>query len=309
MTKIDLTGRVGIVTGAGRGLGRSYALLLAERGAAVVVNDVDDDAVDAVVSEIEGLGGRAVRATDSVATPEGGAAVVAAAIDAFGQVDLLVHNAGIVFPSRFADQPIEQVRQTLDVHLFGAWHVGQPAWRDMAARGYGRVVLTSSMAQFGHFRQTAYAAAKTGLIGLARSLAHDAEDQGLDIKVNAICPLAGTRLALPAAKEAWGDLMDPANVAAVVAYLLSSECPVNGEIIHAGGSHVARGILGQTPGWYSGTPGLTPEDVRDHWTQVMDSADLILPANATDQMQIVERTVLGYVVPPTAQHPLEQATS
>jgi NAD(P)-dependent dehydrogenase (short-subunit alcohol dehydrogenase family) len=307
MTKIDLAGRVGIVTGAGRGLGRSYALLLAERGAAVVVNDVDDDAVDAVVSEIGDLGGRAVRATDSVATPEGGAAVVAAAIDAFGQVDLLVHNAGIVFPSRFADQPIEQVRQTLDVHLFGAWHVGQPAWRDMVARGYGRVVLTSSMAQFGHFRQTAYAAAKAGLIGLARSLAHDAEDQGLDIKVNAICPLAGTRLALPAAKEAWGDLMDPANVAAVVGYLLSSECPVNGEIIHAGGSHVARGILGQTPGWYSGTPGLTPEDVRDHWTQVMDSADVILPANATDQMQIVERTVLGYVVPPTAQHPLEQA--
>jgi NAD(P)-dependent dehydrogenase (short-subunit alcohol dehydrogenase family) len=308
MTKIDLAGRVAIVTGAGRGLGRSYALLLAERGAAVVVNDVDDAAVDAVVSEIDGLGGRAVRATDSVGTPEGGAAVVAAAIDAFGQVDLLVHNAGIVFPSRFADQPIEQVRQTLDVHLFGAWHVGQPAWRDMAARGYGRVVLTSSMAQFGHFRQTAYAAAKSGLIGLARSLAHDAEDQGLDIKVNAICPLAGTRLALPAAKEAWGDLMDPANVAAVVAYLLSSECPVNGEIIHAGGSHVARGILGQTPGWYSGTPGLTPEDVRDHWTQVLDPADLILPANATDQMQIVERTVLGYAVQPTAQHPLQQTT-
>jgi NAD(P)-dependent dehydrogenase (short-subunit alcohol dehydrogenase family) len=307
MTKIDLTGRVGIVTGAGRGLGRSYALLLAERGAAVVVNDVDDDAVDAVVSEIDGLGGRAVRATDSIATPEGGAAVVAAAMSAFGQVDLLVHNAGIVFPARFADQPIEQVRQTLDVHLFGAWHVGQPAWRDMTARGYGRVVLTSSMAQFGHYRQTAYAAAKTGLIGLARSLAHDAQDQGLDIKVNAICPLAGTRLALPAAKEAWGDLMDPANVAAVVAYLLSSECPVNGEIIHAGGSHVARGVLGQTPGWYSGQPGLTPEEVRDHWAQVMDPADLILPANAADQMQIVERTVLGYTVQPTAQHPLEQA--
>lgn len=308
MTKIDLTGRVGIVTGAGRGLGRSYALLLAERGAAVVVNDVDEVEVDAVVCEIDGLGGRAVRATESIATPEGGAAVVEAAIAAFGQVDLLVHNAGVVFPSRFADQPIEQVRQTLDVHLFGAWHVGQPAWRDMTARGFGRVVLTSSMAQFGHYRQTAYAAAKTGLIGLMRSLAHDAEDQGLDIKVNAICPLAGTRLALPAAKEAWGDLMDPANVAAVVAYLLSSECPVNGEIIHAGGSHVARGLIGQTPGWYSGQPGLTPEDVRDHWTQAMESADLILPANATDQMQIVERTVLGYAVPPTAQHPLRQAT-
>jgi len=308
MTKIDLTGRVGIVTGAGRGLGRSYALLLADRGAAVVVNDVDDDEVGAVVSEIDSRGGRAVRATASVATPEGGAAIVEAAIAAFGQVDLFIHNAGVVFPNRFADQPIEQVRQTLDVHLFGAWHVGQPAWRDMTARGYGRVVLTSSMAQFGHYRQPAYASAKTAVIGLMRSLAHDAEDQGLDIKVNAICPLAGTRLALPAAKEAWGDLMDPANVAAVVAYLLSSECPVNGEIIHAGGSHAARGILGQTPGWFSGQPGLTPEDVRDHWTQVMASADLILPTSGADQMQIVERTVLGHVVPPSAQHPLQQAT-
>jgi NAD(P)-dependent dehydrogenase (short-subunit alcohol dehydrogenase family) len=308
MTRIDLSGRVGIVTGAGRGLGRSYALLLAERGAAVVVNDVDDAEVDAVVGEIEALGGRAVRATDSVATPEGGAGIVEAALAAFGQVDLLVHNAGIVFPERFADQPIEQVRQTLNVHLLGAWHVGQPAWRNMIARGYGRVVLTSSMAQFGHFRQTAYGAAKAGLIGLAKSLAHDAEDQGLDIKVNAICPLAGTRLALPAAKEAWGDLMAPANVAAVVGYLLSSECPVNGQIIHAGGSHVARGILGQTPGWYSGKPGLTPEDVRDHWAEAMAMAptDLILPSNAADQMQIVERTVLGHVVPPTAVHPLEQ---
>src|SRR6516162_8396073 len=136
MTKIDLTGRVGIVTGAGRGLGRSYALLLADRGAA---DDVDDDEVDAVVSEIDSRGGRAVRATASVATPEGGAAIVEAAIAAFGQVDLFIHNAGVVFPNRFADQPIEQVRQTLDVHLFGAWHVGQPAWRDMTARGYGRV--------------------------------------------------------------------------------------------------------------------------------------------------------------------------
>lgn len=315
MTDIDLTGKVAIVTGGGRGIGRAYALRLAERGAAVVVADPgvqtdgrepDASVADAVVKEIAAAGGKAAPSAASVATPEGGAAIVQAAIDEFGRVDLLVHNAGVVYPSRFADQPIEQVRATFDVHVFGAWHVGQPAWRHMEANGYGRMVFTSSMAQFGHFRQPAYGAAKAALIGLTKSLSHDALDKGVDIKVNAICPLAGTRLALPAAIDAWGELMDPSNVAAVVVYLLSDECPVTGEIVHAGGSHAARGFLGQTRGWFKGSPGLTPEEVRDHWDAVVDMTDFELPANASDQMQLVERTVLGHVIPVTTQHPLEK---
>jgi NAD(P)-dependent dehydrogenase (short-subunit alcohol dehydrogenase family) len=299
---LDFSGKVAVVTGGGRGLGRAYALLLASRGAAVVVNDPgvqprgdDPDASVAaeVVKEIEAAGGRAVVSLDTVATEEGGAAIVATALDAFGQVDLLVHNAGVVNPHTFAGQPLSEVRDTLAVHLLGAWHVGQPAWRDMERRGYGRIVLTTSMAQFGHFRQPAYSAAKTGLIGLAKCLAHEARDKGLDIKTNAIAPLAGTRLARPEARDLWGDLMSADNVAAVVAYLLSEECPVSGEIVHAGGTHVARGFLAQARGWASGSSPLTPEQVREHFAEAFDLDDYHVPVSATDQMEIVERTVLG----------------
>ena len=302
MSTIDFSGKVAIVTGGGRGLGRAYSLLLGSRGASVVVNDpgfeprggqADASVAAAVVAEIEAAGGRAVAALDSVATAEGGAAIVDIAIDAFGQVDLLVHNAGVVSASTFADQDLDEVMATLNVHLLGAWHVGQPAWRDMEKRGYGRIVLTTSMAQFGHFRQPAYSAAKTGLIGLTKSLAHEARYKEIDIKVNAIAPLAGTRLARPEAKEMWGNLIDPENVAGVVALLLSDECPVNGEVVHAGGTHFARGFLGQTRGWKSGSSPLTPEQVRDHFAEAFDLDGYEIPTDANDQMEIVERAVLG----------------
>jgi len=302
MAPVDFSGKVAVVTGGGRGMGRAYCLLLASRGAAVVVNDPgvqprgdDPDACVAadVVGEIEAAGGRAVAATDSVATAEGGAAIVATALRTFGRVDLLVHNAGVVTASTFADQPMDEVLNIMAVHLLGAWYVGQPAWLDMEKRGYGRIVLTTSMAQFGHYRQPAYAAAKTGIIGLVKSLAHEARHKELDIKVNAIAPLAGTRLARPDAKERWGELIAPENVAAVVAYLLSDQCPVNGEIVHAGGTHFARGFLAQTRGWSSGTSPLTPEQVREHFGEALDLADYHIPADANDQMEIVERAVLG----------------
>ena len=302
MAPMDFSGKVAVVTGGGRGMGRAYCLLLASRGAAVVVNDPgvqprgnDPDASVAadVVREIEAAGGRAVAATDSVATAEGGAAIVETALRTFGRVDLLVHNAGVVTASTFADQPMDEVLNIMAVHLLGAWYVGQPAWLDMEKRGYGRIVLTTSMAQFGHYRQPAYAAAKTGIIGLVKSLAHEARHKELDIKVNAIAPLAGTRLARPDAKERWGELIAPENVAAVVAYLLSDQCPVNGEIVHAGGTHFARGFLAQTRGWSSGTSPLTPEQVREHFGEALDLADYHIPADANDQMEIVERAVLG----------------
>jgi NAD(P)-dependent dehydrogenase (short-subunit alcohol dehydrogenase family) len=299
---MDFSGKVAVVTGGGRGMGRAYCLLLASRGAAVVVNDPgvqprgdDPDASVAadVVKEIEAAGRRAVAATDSVATAEGGAAIVDTALRTFGRVDLLVHNAGVVTASTFADQPMDEVLNIMAVHLLGAWYVGQPAWRDMEKRGYGRIVLTTSMAQFGHYRQPAYAAAKTGIIGLVKSLAHEARHKDLDIKVNAIAPLAGTRLARPEANERWGELIAPENVAAVVAYLLSDQCPVSGEIVHAGGTHFARGFLAQTRGWSSGASPLTPEQVREHFSTAFDLADYQIPADANDQMEIVERAVLG----------------
>jgi NAD(P)-dependent dehydrogenase (short-subunit alcohol dehydrogenase family) len=299
---MDFSGQVAVVTGAGRGMGRAYALLLAARGAAVIVNDPgvqprgnepDASVAASMVREIEAAGGRAAAATDSVATAEGGAAIVETALRAFGRVDLLVHNAGVVTASTFADQPMDEVLNILAVHLLGAWHVGQPAWRDMEKRGYGRIVLTTSMAQFGHYRQPAYAAAKTGIIGLVKCLAHEARHKGLDIKVNAIAPLAGTRLARPEATERWGDLIAPDNVAAVVCYLLSAQCPVNGEVVHAGGTHFARGFLAQTRGWSSGTSPLTPEQVSEHFGTAFDLAGYHIPTDANDQMEIVERAVLG----------------
>jgi NAD(P)-dependent dehydrogenase (short-subunit alcohol dehydrogenase family) len=302
MAAIDFSGKVAIVTGGGRGMGRAYSLLLASRGAAVVVNDPgvqpggnDPDASVAaqVVKEIEAAGGRAVACLDTVATAAGGAAIVATALQAFGQVDLLVHNAGVVTASTFADQPMDEVLNILAVHLLGAWYVGQPAWRDMEKRGYGRIVLTTSMAQFGHYRQPAYSAAKTGIIGLVKSLAHEARHKGLDIKANAIAPLAGTRLARPEAKARWGELISPDNVAAVVAYLLTEECPVSGEVVHAGGTHFARGFLAQTRGWSSGASPLTPEQVREHFDTAFDLTGYEIPADANDQMEIVERAVLG----------------
>jgi len=301
----DLTGRVAIVTGGGRGLGRSYALHLARRGASVVVNDIgaepggahpDASVADAVVTEIEELGSKAIAVTDSVATPEGGAAIVDAALSSFGQVDLLVHNAGVVNGSTFAAQPLEQVREIFAVHLLGAWHVGQPAWRQMAERNYGRIVLTSSMAQFGHQNQPAYAAAKTGIIGLTKSLAHEAQETGLNIRVNAICPLAGTRLAREAAKEAWQELMAPDNVAGVVGFLLSDDCDLQGQVLHAGGSHVALGFLGQTRGWAKKATPVTPGDVREQLDEILDTDGYFTPVSANDQMAIVERLVLGRAV-------------
>ncbi len=288
---IDFSGQVAIVTGAGRGLGRSHALLLASRGASVVVNDIgverDGKAGDAsvaaeVVAEIEAAGGRAVASTDSVATPEGGAAIVQRALDAFGKVDVLIHNAGVTTREPFAEESVEHLMGNLAVHLHAIWFVGQPAWRDMLSRGYGRIVLTTSMAMFGFPGLGTYAAAKLGAVGVMRSLHLEAEQLGVDITVNAIAPFAATRLALPAEKERWGELMDPANVSAVVAYLVSRECRVSGEIVHGGLSHFCRGLLGQTEGWSSGKPGLTPEDVREHLDAAMDPARARFPRTSSE---------------------------
>lgn len=169
MSHIDLTGKVAIVTGGGRGIGRAHCRLLASRGAAVVVNDPgvepggkapDASVAAGVVSEIETDGGRAVASSESMATVDGGQAIVATALNTFGRIDLLVHNAGNMKFGTFADQSMEDAVDLVTVHLLGAWYVGQPAWRHMVERGSGRFVFTSSVASFGHFNHPAYAAAR-----------------------------------------------------------------------------------------------------------------------------------------------------
>jgi NAD(P)-dependent dehydrogenase (short-subunit alcohol dehydrogenase family) len=300
--RIDLTGRVAIVTGAGRGIGRAHAVALAERGAAVVVNDigagidgsgVDDGPAAEVVAEITAAGGRAVASIDDVATPDGGQALVSRAQAEFGAVDILVHNAGVVLAGPFASQPLADVRRVLDVHLLGAWHVGQPAWRDMAARGFGRIVLTTSGAIFGHPMVAAYAAAKHGIIGLTRSLHQEAAMAGVDIKVNALAPIAATRMAREAQKERFGPLMDPAAVGAAAVYLASPACELSGEVVHAGAGHWCRIFLGQTLGWANGAPGVTAEALGDHIAEAFDPAGFIVPPDTNASTDLIHQQATG----------------
>lgn len=302
MKSIDLSGQGAVVTGAGRGVGRAHAVMLAERGAGVVVNDiggeidgsgVDRSVAEEVAEEIREAGGRAVASTADVATPEGGADLVRQCIDEFTRIDMLVHNAGIVRAGSFAEQSLEQVRQVIDVHLMGAYHVGQPAYRDMASRSYGRIVFTTSGAIFGHPMVHAYAAAKFGLIGLARCIHQEAQLAGLDIKVNAMGPIAATRMARDTQKERFGDLMDPANVAAVVTYLLSPQCDVSGETIHAGASHASRIFIGMARGWAREKTGLQPEEVAQHIDEVMDSRDCVIPRSANEATDVVYERATG----------------
>ena len=246
MGDIRFDGRVAIVTGAGGGLGREHALLLASRGAKVVVNDLggatDGTGASAgpaerTVKEIADLGGEAVADTSTVATVGGGQAIVDTALEAFGRVDVVISNAGILRDKAFHNLTPELLDPVLDVHLKGAFHVLRPAWVKMREAGYGRVLVTASNAGIlGNFGQSNYGAAKMGLVGLTRVLAQEGARH--NIKANVLAPIARTRMT----EELLGPLapkLDPGLVAPVAAWLVSEECPVSGEIYSAGGDRVA----------------------------------------------------------------------
>ncbi|RMB79752.1 SDR family NAD(P)-dependent oxidoreductase [Streptomyces shenzhenensis] len=305
MAELEFHGRVAIVTGAGGGLGREYATFLASRGARVVVNDIggsmagegtDDGPAAAVVKAIRDSGGEAVADTHSVATSEGGRAVVRTALDAFGQVDIVVNNAGILRDQPFDEMTPDQFGAVLDVHLGGAFHVTLPAWSVMREQGYGRVVNTTSAAGLlGSARKSNYAAAKAGVVGLTRTLAVEGAELG--IKVNAVAPIAATRMLAgsmadaqsvgtngrpldPAALEMMNAItrrLDPALVTPVMAYLAHEECQVSGEVYTAGGGQVARFFVGRTRGYYNAA--LSAEDVRDHLGAIRDETDCLVPAD------------------------------
>jgi NAD(P)-dependent dehydrogenase (short-subunit alcohol dehydrogenase family) len=268
MADIRFDGRVAIVTGAGGGLGREHALLLAARGAKVVVN------------EIEGLGGVAVADSNTVATPQGGQAIVDTALEAFGRVDVVINNAGILRDKAFHNLTPELLDPVLDVHLKGAFHVTRPAWARMREAGYGRVLLTASNAGIlGNFGQANYGAAKMGLVGLARVLAQEGARYG--IKVNVLAPIARTRMT----EELLGPLapkLDPRLVAPVAAWLVHEDCPVSGEIYSVGGGRVARFFVGLTAGYVN--PELTLEDVRDHFDLVRDEAGYTVPVGVAEEI-------------------------
>src|SRR5882757_3222898 len=300
--------QVAVITGAGRGLGKEYARLLAARGARIVVNDLGgsvtgvgagEDTAHATAREINDQGGEAVADVNSVATPEGGQAIIDTALETWGRVDILVNNAGTVSDSVFDDMTDARLSPLLDVHLKGAFFVTRPAWRVMRKRGYGRVVNTCSAAGIlGAERMSNYGAAKTGLIGLTRILAAEGADH--NIKVNAIAPIAYTRMLAhevesagrpeDAAEQAVLDdlvgqylqRLDPALVAPVVAFLTHQDCPVSGEIYTVGAGHVARFFIGRTKGFYS--PALSVEDVRDHLDEIRDESGYTVPGGPADEM-------------------------
>lgn len=260
--------RVAVVTGAGRGLGREYALLLASRGARVVVNDTgsaltgagaDAGPAHQVVAEIMAAGGEAVASVDSVATAQGGQAIIQAALDQYGRVDILIHNAGNVRRGSLKDMSYQDFDAVIDVHLRGAFHVVRPAFPLMCDARYGRIVLTSSIGGlYGNHCVANYAAAKAGLIGLSNVVA--LEGAAENVCCNVIVPSAVTRMAEGLDISAYPP-MGPELVAPVVGLLAHESCPVNGEMLVAIAGRVARAIVAETPGVHR--PSWSIEDVAD----------------------------------------------
>ena len=275
MAQVDLGGRVAVVTGAGGGLGRSHALLLAGRGAKVVVNDLGGSRdgsgagsamADAVVEEIRAAGGEAVANYDSVATAEGGRGVVQSALDAFGRIDVVVNNAGILRDVSFQKLEPEALDLVLKVHLYGTFNVTHAAWPHLREQGYGRIVSTASgSGLYGNFGQSNYAAAKMGIVGLTRTLAIEGAKYG--ITANAIAPIAASRMTEDVMPPQLLERVTPEHVSPVVVWLASESCTDSGRIFSVGGGYVARVAIVEAAGTaFDHVP--TPEEVGDRWEAI-----------------------------------------
>jgi NAD(P)-dependent dehydrogenase (short-subunit alcohol dehydrogenase family) len=278
MANIDFSGRVAIVTGAGAGLGRNYALELAKRGAKVVINDLggtrdgagsSDAAANKVVDEIKALGGQAVPNYDNVATAAGGSNIVKTAVDAFGKVDILINNAGILRDKTFNKMEEENWDAVMNVHLRGAYCVSKPAFEVMRSNNYGRIIMTTSGAGlFGNFGQSNYASAKMGLIGLTNVL--KIEGAKYNIKTNVIVPVAASRLTEDVLPPEFFEKMKPDYIAPAVLYMCSEECQDSGTIINATLGYFSRTAILTGPGAIISKDGKipSPEDVRDNWGKI-----------------------------------------
>ena len=291
---IDFADRVAIVTGAGGGLGRSYALALAARGAAVVVNDlggtVDGEgssasAANSVVAEIRSAGGVAIADHHSVSDPDGGEAMTALAIEEFGRIDIVVNNAGILRDRSFAKLEWRDLDAVLDVHLKGTFYVTRPAFLRMKEQGYGRIVMTSSgSGVFGNFGQSNYGAAKMGLVGLVNVLALEGSRSG--ILVNAIAPLARTRMT----EDLLGPLaehLDPELVTPAVVFLASEACSVSGDLWSVSGGRVTRVVQAQPPGFFKHPRrdgSLTAEDIAANLDRVRSTENMVVPGSLQDDI-------------------------
>ncbi|MGK8488531.1 SDR family NAD(P)-dependent oxidoreductase [Nocardia asiatica] len=284
MRELRFDGRVAVITGAGRGLGRAYALLLAAKGAKVVVNDlgssVRGDSVEAdpaaeVVAEIEAAGGTAVACTASVATAAGGQAIIDTALDRYGRLDILVHNAGNVRYGSLRELSYEDFDAVLDVHLRGAFHVVRPAFPVLADAGYGRVVLTSSIGGlYGNKGVANYAVSKAGVIGLSNVVALEGAEFG--VRSNVIVPAAVTRLADGLDTSSYPP-MGPELAAPAVGWLAHESCSITGEMLVSVAGRVARAYIAETPGVYR--PSWTVEGIAEQIDAIRDTTgSWILPA-------------------------------
>lgn len=269
--------RVVVVTGAGGGLGREYALTLAREGAAVVVNDLGGardgtgaghNMADQVVTEIKEAGGRAVANYDSVADSDGAANIIKTAIDEFGKVDGVVSNAGILRDGTFHKMTFDNWNAVLQVHLYGGYNVVRAAWTHFRKQGYGRVVVaTSTSGLFGNFGQANYGAAKLGLVGMINTLA--IEGAKYNIKANAIAPIAATRMTEDILPPEVLEKLKPEYVAPVVAYLCTEELAETGSVFIAGGGKVQRAALFENAGANFENPP-SVDDVAAQWSTIAD---------------------------------------
>jgi len=301
MDEIRFDGRVAVITGAGRGLGRCHALEFARRGARVVVNDLgaavdgsgsDATAADRVVAEIERAGGEAVASHDSVSTPAGGARITETALDAFGRLDILVNNAGILRDRSFVKMSPEEIESVLDVHLRGAFFATQPAFRAMKENGYGRILFTASAAGvFGNFGQANYGAAKMGLVGLSNVLAQEGARYG--ITSNVIAPIALTRMT-EGIMDGLGLKLAPEYVTAMVCYLASESCPITHELFSVGAGRYARVFVGLCPGWSDlGAEHIRAEEVAAHIDEIRDPDDFLIPGSAAEEIAAAMKSLKG----------------
>jgi NAD(P)-dependent dehydrogenase (short-subunit alcohol dehydrogenase family) len=286
-------GRVAIVTGAGRGLGAAYAHALAARGARVVVNDLggglagsgaDPRPAESVAAEIIAAGGAAVANTASVIDTAGAESIVDAALEHFGGVDIVVNNAGILDPGGLPELTAAEVREHFEVHALGAFNVTRAAWPQLVARGYGRVVMTTSVGFYGGSFLVSYSTAKGATVSLARSLADAGAAHG--ITVNLLAPAADTRMVTdpdfrakcnlpPLDPDAAVDpVRAPDRVVPMLLVLAHERCPVNGEILWAGLGRFARIVIAETPGIID--PTLSAEGVLERWDEIMADQDAVL---------------------------------
>jgi len=308
--ELRLDGRTVIVTGGARGIGRAHVLELARRGANVAIVDLgrsvygDDDEPNPVaetVAEVESAGGRALAISASVATSEGAQFIVDQTIEAFGGIDALVNNAGILEQSVFPDVSDEQFAAQVGVHLAGTFFLCRAAWPALVTSRKGRVInTTSSAALFGMPKQAAYAAAKAGVLGLTKALAAIGDHDG--IKVNAIAPGAYTRMSEAdlqhdAFREFTALHRDAARIAPVVAVLAHAECPVSGEMLAVSGGRVARVFLAEAPGYTN--PDLTAETLLSHWSDVMAEEGYVVPADVSASLSfgLEQLRAAGVAVP------------